>query len=574
MTDLIYGSDLVVELLEHAGVELVAFNPGASFRGIHDSLAHRGAPRVVLCNQEAIAVAVAHGYAKMAGRPMAVAIHNIVGLQQASMAIFNAWCDRAPVLLLGGTGPLAINDRRPWIDWIHTAMVQAEQVRHYVKWDDQPADHGSFAESFARGWTTAVADPPGPVYLCYDASLQEAELSRQPALPGAASLTPPRDPAPDPTVLDEVAHRLRTARLPVLVSDYAGATDEGFHLLVRLAEALHAPVIDRGARLCFPSTHELAFRPLPDVLAEADVVLGIDVEDLYGALRGQVVDDAEEVLRVHPDVFLAHLTPQLYKQRAWSSDHQRQVPCDLVAAGSALPTLRGLVERVEASGVEPAVLDLRRAAVGDRVATARAGWRSAARVAHDGERVPLERLVVALGDAIEGLDWVLATTTDAGTEHRLIDFTRPRQHVGWHGGGGLGYSMGASIGIALASEPGTITVNLQADGDLLFTPAALWTMANERLPILTVVNNNRQYGNTVGHGGRIAAARGRDPAARYVGTLLRDPDVDFATLARSFGVWARGPVTDADELAGVLAEAIAVVRAGEPALVDVITVGG
>ncbi|MDR7523659.1 MAG: thiamine pyrophosphate-binding protein, partial [Armatimonadota bacterium] len=138
----LYGSDLVVDVLRALGVEYAALNPGATFRGLHDSLVNYGGnrrPQIIQCCHEEIAVAVAHGYTKAAGRPMAAIVHDVVGLQHASMAIFNAWCDRVPLLVLGGTGPMAAEQRRPWIDWIHTALVQGQAVRDYVTWDDQPA---------------------------------------------------------------------------------------------------------------------------------------------------------------------------------------------------------------------------------------------------------------------------------------------------------------------------------------------------------------------------------------------------------------------------------------------------
>ena len=156
-----YGSDLVVDLLRAAGIEHVAINPGATFRGIHDSLVNYGErrPEHILTNHEEIAVAMAHGYAKAKGRPMAAFVHDIVGLQHASMAIYNAFCDRAPILVLGGGGPMDATRRRPWIDWIHTALVQGNQVRDYVKLDDQPASVSAIPEAILRAWRVARTEP-------------------------------------------------------------------------------------------------------------------------------------------------------------------------------------------------------------------------------------------------------------------------------------------------------------------------------------------------------------------------------------------------------------------------------
>ncbi len=183
-TTLSLGSDVIVDLLHASGIEYAACNPGATFRGLHDSIVNYGdnhMPELIECCHEEISVAIAHGYAKATGKIMAALIHNIVGLQHASMAIFNAWCDRAPVLTLGATGPMDTDLRRPWIDWIHTALVQGNLVRDYVKWDDQPHTVANIPESFLRALRIAQTDPEGPVYVCYDAGLQEEVLASRPA---------------------------------------------------------------------------------------------------------------------------------------------------------------------------------------------------------------------------------------------------------------------------------------------------------------------------------------------------------------------------------------------------------
>src|SRR5437016_11831401 len=165
MGDAQYGSDLIVDALRALGIEYAALNPGATFRGLHDSLVNYGGnerPGIIQCCHEEIAVAVAHGYAKAAGKPMAAIVHDVVGLQHASMAIFNAWCDRTPILVMGGTGPMNTSKRRPWIDWIHTALVQGNWVRDFVKWDDQPVGIEAIPSSMMRGYRIAMSDPTGP----------------------------------------------------------------------------------------------------------------------------------------------------------------------------------------------------------------------------------------------------------------------------------------------------------------------------------------------------------------------------------------------------------------------------
>lgn len=569
----LYGSDLIVDLLNDLGIKHVSFNPGASFRGIHDSLVNQGGPDIHLCLHEEVAVAFAHGYAKGAGTPMAVLLHDVVGLQHATMAIYNAWCDRVPVLLVGGTGPMSVAERRPWIDWIHTALVQGDQIRDYVKWDDQPSDLASVPESLIRAHRTATAAPAGPVYVCLDVTLQEQELDVDVASLSVDDYPRAQDPAPSPDDIDWLAQRCVEADLPVLVTDYAGDTEAGFELLVELAEMLHAPVIDLGRRLNFPTGHELDFRDLPDILDETDLVIGIDAEDPFGALLDHVYLREGGQLRRRSGVTVVHLTPGHLKQRSWAKDHQRLVPLDRLVTTTAVPALTALIRACRDLGASGAVTERRRDVVGDRVADARRLWRSEAASADVDRRVPPSRLAAELWEVLADEDWVLVNGSLEGWELRLWDFTRPRQHLGWHGGGGLGYGPGAAVGAALALRDGPLCVSLQPDGDLLFAPGALWTAAHDGIPLLFVTHNNRQYRNTVDHAARIAETRGRDVGNRHVGAAIDDPPVDLATLATGFGVWSTGPLTHATEVVPAVEEALDIVRSGRPALVDVITTG-
>jgi thiamine pyrophosphate-dependent acetolactate synthase large subunit-like protein len=573
-----YGSDAIVDLLVQAGIEQVAFNPGASFRGIHDSLVHTdGAPEVTLCMHEMVAVSIAQGYAKAAGKPMAALLHNVVGLQNASMAVYNAWCDRAPMLLLGGTGPKAKPNRRPWIDWIHTASVQADVVRDYVKWDDEPHDLHSVPESFARGLTAARSLPGGPVYLCYDVDLQEepepdgfelGDLSRYPQ---------PSPPAPAPADVAWLAERLRAARRPAILAGYVGEAPEQFAALVALAEALGAPVIDTGVRHAFPTTHPLAGAGVDGLLDEADVVLALDVEDLHAPL-GARLGTAQAGRPAAPgaaSLTLLNVTLSTLKLRAWAHDYQPMAPGERQLTASADLVVAALLDELRASPPDPEQVAARTREVSERVRAARTGWRaSAARATAEGV-VPLERMLHELAGALDGERYVLGGGTNGRLEHRHLALDRPRQYAGWGAGGGLGYGVGGALGVALAQQPGdgTITVDVQADGDLLFLPSALWTAAHKRLPLLVVVNDNRQYGNTVEHAAKIGRHRGHGDARRYAGAGLADPPVDLAAMARSFGVWAEGPIGDPERLAQALQEAVAVVRSGRPALLDVLTPG-
>ncbi|WP_395109693.1 thiamine pyrophosphate-binding protein [Actinomadura sp. SCN-SB] len=560
---MLYGSDLIVDLLVEAGVEQVAFNPGASFRGVHDSLARRpGAPEISLCMHESIAVSMAQGYAKAAGKPMAVLLHNVVGLQNASMSIYNAWCDRVPMLLLGGTGPKSTKNRRPWIDWIHTASVQADIVRDFVKWDDEPHDVHSVEESFARAVAATSSAPHGPVYLCYDVDLQEDPLPDGFARTGLDRYAVPSDPAPAPADLAWAFERLSDARFPVILAGYAGESPEAFADLVELAESIGAPVVDTGVRHAFPTTHPLAGLHVPGLIDEADVVLALDVEDVHTWLGTRFRDAAPTLVNAS----VANL-----KLRAWAHDYQAMVPGERHITATSDRMVSALLEQVRARPLPAERVARRRALIAERTAAARRTWRSEAGTG-DGV-VPLERMLSELAEALNGVDYVLGGGTNGRLEHKYLTLDRPRQYTGWAAGGGLGYGVGGALGTALAQPPGTITVDVQADGDLLYLPSALWTAAHKSLPVLVVVNNNRQYGNTVEHAMRIGERRGHGGALRHVGAGLAEPPVDLAGMARSFGVWAAGPITDAGTLAERLAESVEVASSGRPALLDVRTPG-
>src|SRR5712691_10613078 len=278
-----YGSDVVVDLLSSLGIEHIALNPGASTRGLHESLVHARHPNLILALHEEIAVAIAHGYAKAARRPMGVMLHDLVGLQHASMAIFNAWIDQAPMLLIGGSGPGDSERRRAWIDWIHSPRWQSLAVRDIVKWDDEPRSLEALRRALARGYALAVDAPQGPTYVSVDVLLQEEPVgdpvaaNRQPIV-GASLTAPPGD-------LEAAASLLAECERPAILTDLTGRSPEAYAALVDLAETLAAPVVDLGGRHNFPSQH---WADLTDdragVLAWADLVLCLDLRDVTWGL--------------------------------------------------------------------------------------------------------------------------------------------------------------------------------------------------------------------------------------------------------------------------------------------------
>src|ERR1700761_7983837 len=252
-----WGSDAMAAVLGQAGIEFIGLNPGSSYRGLHDSLVNgpaEGRPQILVCLHEEHAVAIAHGWAKVTGQPMAVAVHSNVGLMHASMALYNAFCDRVPMVVLGANGPWAADQRRPWIDWIHTTADMGALVRPFIKWDDQPGSVPAAVDSLIRANAVTRAYPSAPVYVCLDVSLQEEELRAEERCPGVARYQPPALPAPDPRGVTAAAAARARARRPLILSGRVGGSDQSWKARVQLAERLGARVItDLKARAGFPT---------------------------------------------------------------------------------------------------------------------------------------------------------------------------------------------------------------------------------------------------------------------------------------------------------------------------------
>jgi len=576
-----YGSDVIVDLLKAAGIEYAAFNPGSSFRGLHDSLVNYGGnhqPQVIECCHEEISVALAHGYAKATGRPMVAIVHDIVGLQHASMAIFNAWCDRAPVLVLGGTGPMDLTRRRPWIDWIHTALVQGTLVREYVKWDDQPHTLAAVPESFLRAYRTAVTEPQGPVYVCYDVDLQENPLSEPVALPDLQGFAPPALAAANPQAVQQAAEWLVGAEHPVILADTFGRHPEAVRSLVELAELLAIPMLDHGARFNIPNTHPLdGTGAEAEVLPRADVVLALDVADLFRGLTR--LDRRTRTLQplVSERTKIIHISLADFAIRSWAGDYQRLHRMDLPIAADtsvAIPQLLAACRDLLGRGTSaPERVRERYARVQAMHTALRQGWQE--RVHQLAGQTPMAPATVAatLWEVIKEREWVLVNGTLNGWARRLWNWSDPRQYLGGSGGAGVGYASGASLGAALAYKgSGRLCIDLQSDGDLLACTSALWTAAHHQIPLLMVMHNNRSLYNSEEHAEEVARMRGRPVGNKGIGTRLDEPPVDFAMLARGFGLHGEGPVEDVRTLRPALERAIkVVVEEGRAALVDVVT---
>ncbi|MFQ5683916.1 MAG: thiamine pyrophosphate-binding protein [Candidatus Binatia bacterium] len=575
-----FGSDVIVDLMKAFDIEYAAFNPGATFRGIHDSIVNYGGnyrPEVIFCCHEEISVALAHGYAKAKGRPMIAIAHNIVGLQHASMAIFNAWCDRVPVIVLGGTGPMDNTRRRPRIDWIHTALVQGTQIRDYVKWDDQPFSLSCVPESFIRGYRIATTEPMAPVYINYDADLQEDRVKESAEIPDVGRFAPPAPVQANPEALRRAAEILVEAKSPLIIADCMGRHPKAVSSLMELAELLAIPVMDKGNRFNFPNTHPLDVTGgTREVLQKADVILALDVLDLYGSLT--TVNRTTRVCEYITDSSLKiiHISMNDMLVRSWAEDYQvlQAVDVPICADTSvAVPELtRHCRQIIEKDRKKKEGIEKRFNAVKERHDSLRTKWLTEAHDQADRKEISTAFLAQELGEAIKKENWVLVNGTSNGWARRLWDWTQPNQYLGGSGGAGLGYGMGAAIGAALAFlGSGKLCVNIQADGDLLMTASSLWTAAHHKIPLLTVMHNNQSFYNSEEHGIQIAKFRKRPIENAGIGTHVDDPVVNFAKMAESFGVHAEGPIQTTSELRPAIQRALKYVNEKKlPALVDVV----
>jgi acetolactate synthase-1/2/3 large subunit len=573
------GSDFMVDVMKAAGIEFIALTPGSSFRGLHESLVSYGGettPKMIVVTHEEISAAICHGYAKVAGKPMACLVHSNVGLQHASMAMYNAWCDRAPMMVIAGN-VLDATKRRPGVEWYHTAQDLGTIVRDFVKYDDAPVSLQHFAESFMRAQAIAMTPPTKPVLIVADGELQEGEVENGAAL-RIPHLAVPTPPTGDPQSVATAARWLVSAKKPVIVVDRAARTPAGIKLLVKLAESLNAPVIDLLGRLNFPTNHYLNHTWLqPRLIADADVILALELSDLWG-LTNTVPDIVGRPSRslIKPDTKVVAINTDYLYSKSNMGDQERYFSADLTVAADSEATLPLLIEAVqrELSPALSAVVAARRQPAIDAFEKMRDQARRDAALGWDASPISTARLCQELWAQIRTERWALVSTSQfiSRWPQRLWDMTEHHQYIGSEGGYGVGYGAPAAVGAALAHQKaGRLTVNIQHDGDLMMQPGVLWTMAHHSVPMLNVMHNNRAWHQETMHIQRMANRRQRHPERASIGTVISEPDIDFAAVAKGLGVWAEGPISDPAKLGPALTRALAVVKSGKPALLDVLT---
>ncbi len=572
------GSDFMVDVIKATGIDYIASNPGSSFRSLHESIVNYGGnkkPEFLTCMHEESSVAMCHGYAKAAGKPMAMLAHGTVGLQHATMAVYNAWCDRVPILMFAGNF-LDADKRRPGVEWYHCVQDPAAIHRDFTKWDDQPVSLQHFAESVMRAYKIATLPPMGPVLITADGDLAEEAVHDEKRLK-IPKLTMSIPPQGDSGAVAEAAKLLLAAEHPVILADRAARSQEGMNRLVELAEALNAPVVDLGGRMNFPTTHYLnRTDDKRGLLQEADVVLMLEVADPWGQFNS-ISDPHHEYRRLAKnDVKIIHISVAESLTKSNYQDMQRFMPVDLAIFGDAQTTLPALTERVKSG-----MTSNQRVAIGDRVKKLQTDYRrmkerarAAAAVGWDVTPVSTARLSAHLWNVVKNEEkWCMAVSGMQWNKN-LWPAKEYYNFIGGSGGSGVGYGAPAAVGAALANrDKGIFTMTIQNDGDLMYGPGVLWTAAHHKIPILIVMHNNRAYHQEVMHLQKMAGLHNRAMDRAAIGTTIENPNIDFAKLASSLGLVSEGPITDPAKVEPAIQRAYAAVKRGEPALVDVVTQG-
>src|SRR5580698_10406298 len=524
-----FGSDVIAEALRSLDIPYIALTPGASYRGLHDSIVNylgNSSPQMLLCLHEEAAVAIAHGYAKVTGKAMAAAVHSNVGLLHASMAMFNAWCDRMPMLVLGATGPVDAVKRRPWIDWIHTAR-----------------------EAILRGTWISNTAPQGPVYINFDAELQEMKVSEQLPAIDVARFMPPVSTAAPADLIEQAAAMLKGAKQVLILAGRASRSEEAWNARVALAEALNARVVsDLKIGATFPTDHPLYLGAPRAVAPESveglknvDVVLSLDWVDLAGAMRYAGPNPSAKVIQISLDHRI---------HNGWSMDHQALPPVDLLLSADPDLVVQELVKEIVKSSKPHAIPSPRN--ISDKAP----------------EGFTNETVARALRGVLKDRS-VSLLHLPLSWDDTWATFKHPLDYVGSDGGGGVGGGPGISVGAALALKgSGRLPISIGGDGDFLMGVTAVWTAVHYKIPLLFVICNNRSFYNDELHQERMARMRNRPVENKWIGQRMSDPEVDLAAMARAQGAVGFGPITKPADLPAALEKAIAAVDAGGVAVVD------
>jgi thiamine pyrophosphate-dependent acetolactate synthase large subunit-like protein len=567
-----WGSDVVAEVTRTLDLKYIALVPGASYRGFHDSIVNylgNSNPQMVICLHEEHAVSIADGYGKVTEEPMAVALHANVGLMHASMPIFNAWCDRTPMIIFGATGPVDAHRRRPWIDWIHTSKDQASIVRDYTKWDDQPASAQAAVESVLRANQITRSAPYGPVYICLDAGLQESSLAEEISIPDAARFTPAPSPAAPRDSVLKALNAIDKAKFPLILMGRVSRKQADWNRRIRFAETIGAAVLtSSNDPAAFPTMHPLHFaapclRPSKAatmLIEKADLIISLDWLDLAGVFRlslgtAQTQNPADKTI--------VHCSVDSIRTNGWSMDHQALAAVDVPIFAEPDQFVAQMLDELDAKK------------------TPKLKTRSEMKNLSHWNDAPMGKSSPARGQPMTL--WDMAMTVREFAKKRPVTFARlpigwpgeayefdgPLSFMGNDGGGAVGTGPGHTIGAALAlKDTDRLTIGILGDGDYLMGVSALWTASHFEIPVMIVVADNRSYFNDEMHQERVAQMRSRPPQNRWIGQRIDDPRVDLVAMARAQGFDSEEPVSTTEALAKALKRGAEIVAKGGRYFID------
>ena len=567
-----WGSDVVAEITRRLDLKYIALVPGASYRGFHDSVVNylgNENPQMVICLHEEHAVSIADGYGKVTEEPMAVALHANVGLMHASMPIFNAWCDRTPMIIFGATGPVDAHRRRPWIDWIHTSKDQASIVRDYTKWDDQPASPQAAVESVLRANQITRTAPCGPVYICLDVGLQESPLTERISIPDPARFAPAPSPAAPQASVLQALQAIDKAKFPLILMGRVSRKQTDWDRRVRFAEAIGAAVLtSSNDPAAFPTTHPLHFaapclRPskAATVLIEkADLIISLDWLDLAGIFRmslgaAQTQNPAEKTI--------IHCSVDSIRTNGWSMDHQALAAVDNPIFAEPDQFVAQMLDELDAKKTakiktRPEMKNL-------------AHWNDATMSKSSptrGQPMSLWDMAMTVREFAKKHPVTFARLP-IGWPGEAYEFDGPLSFMGNDGGGAVGTGPGHTIGAALAlKDTDRLTIGVLGDGDYLMGVSALWTASHFEIPVMIVVADNRSYFNDEMHQERVAQMRSRPAQNRWIGQRIDDPRVDLVAMARAQGFDSEEPVSTVEALAKALKRGAEIVANGGRYFID------
>jgi acetolactate synthase-1/2/3 large subunit len=399
--------------------------------------------------------------------------------------------------------------------------------------------------------------------LTLDAGWQEAKLSEPIAIPDITKFKPPTPLQGDPGSLRTIAAMLASAESPLIIADRVGRNPEAVKALIELAETGSIAVIDGGGALNFPNSHPLDATGT-DALSQSDVVILMDVQHVESTLTTYDRYTRKITSRIKPGAKVFNLGLSDLWIKSTMVDFGRLYPVEMSVAadsGLAIPQITQELRSILAREMEKKErVQKRFEKAKETKAEARKRWQAEVEKEVVKKPISLALLAHESWKLIKGEKWIVAGNS-GGWTRRLWEMDRPGSVLGGQGAAALGSGMPKAIGAGLAAKRiGGFCVDFQSDGDLLYVPSSLWTAVHHRIPMLTILLDNGGY---IGEGEHVAwtsRSRGRSTANKHIATEIKQPSVDFASLARAHGAYAEGPIEDPSQVGPALKRAFDVMK--------------